>query len=98
MAQIYDNPESYDNGEMNFKEKVEHIWYHYKWVIIIGGIIAVFLLVGLVQFFGNKDPDVNVMHVGPMYLSPSATDKATGFSTNKYFTFSIAAKAYSACK
>lgn len=75
MKKIYDNPEKYDNGKMTPKEWAEHIWYHYKWVLIIGVLVAMFVVIALVQFLQNDEPDVRIMHVGPMYISPAAADK-----------------------
>ncbi len=75
MAKVYDNPEKYDNGKMTPMEWAEHIWYHYKWVLIIGACVVVFLLITVTQFFTNKSPDVSIMHVGPMYITPTAHDE-----------------------
>ena len=57
------------------KEWWENIWYHYKWILIFGMLIAVFLLYSLVQCTASKDPDVNIMHVGPMLISSASADQ-----------------------
>lgn len=60
--------------KLSFKEWLENIWYHYKWMIIFIGMLVMFLLISIVQIFSTDDPDVNILHVGPMYLSPAAVD------------------------
>ncbi len=59
---------------MSPREWFENIWYHYKWVIIIGGVVVLFLIVSLGQLFSNSEPDVNILHVGPMYISVDAAE------------------------
>lgn len=66
--------EIYNQGKLPFKKWVENIWYHYKWTIVLVGAIAIFLIVALVQLFKNKEPDVNIMHVGHMMISPADLD------------------------
>ena len=60
---------------MSPREWFENIWYHYKWVIIIGGVVILFLIVSLGQLFSNSEPDVNILHVGPMYISVDAAEE-----------------------
>ncbi len=57
------------------REWIENMWYHYKWLIIFGGLLIIFLVISCFQFFGNDDPDVNILHMGPMYISPEVADK-----------------------
>ena len=73
--ETYETRESYDKGKLTPKQWIENIWYHYKWAIILGGLIIAFVAIALVQFLSNKEPDVRIMHVGPMYISPAANDK-----------------------
>ncbi len=61
--------------KLTFSEWFENIWYHYKWMIIICTVLAVFLLVSLVQFLSNDEPDVDILHVGPMYINATAVDQ-----------------------
>lgn len=61
--------------KMSAREWVENIWYHYKWLIIFGGMLIVFLVVSLTQILSSKDPDVNILHVGPMYISATAAEQ-----------------------
>ncbi len=63
-----------ESKKISFKEWFENLWYHYKWVIILGGIMVVFLIVSLVQCTAKKDIDINILHVGPMTLSHDATE------------------------
>lgn len=62
------------NEKMSFREWIENIWYHYKWLIIFGGLIIAFVVISTVQLINTKDPDVNILHVGPMYISPTAAE------------------------
>lgn len=57
------------------REWIENMWYHYKWLIIFGGLLIAFLVISCFQFFANDDPDVNILHMGPMYISPEVADK-----------------------
>lgn len=61
--------------KMSFGEWVENIWYHYKWLIIFGGMLVAFLAISIGQMAATKDPDVNILHVGPMYISSGAADR-----------------------
>ncbi len=60
--------------KMSPREWFENIWYHYKWLIIFGTVLAAFLVISLVQFLSTKDPDVNILHVGPMYISAEVAE------------------------
>lgn len=57
------------------REWLENLWYHYKWLIIFGGLIVIFLVISLFQYFSTNDPDVNILHIGPMYISPTAAEE-----------------------
>lgn len=59
---------------MSPREWLENIWYHYKWIIIFGGLLIVFIVISLSQMLKTKDPDVNIMHVGPMYISAEVAE------------------------
>ncbi|MBR6783090.1 MAG: hypothetical protein IKM32_00195 [Clostridia bacterium] len=77
--------ESYNQNEkMSFGEWIENIWYHYKWLIIFGGVLAAFIIISVFQIASTKDPDVNILHVGPMYISAGSAEKIE--STMSQFT------------
>ena len=59
---------------MSPREWFENIWYHYKWLIIFGAVLIAFLLISLSQALRIKDPDVNILHVGPMYISAEVAE------------------------
>lgn len=61
--------------KMSFGEWCENLWYHYKWLIIFGGMLIAFLIISIGQMLSTKDPDVNILHVGPMYISSGAADR-----------------------
>ncbi len=52
---------------MTFKSKIENIWYHYKWHILI----ALFIVVGIVtmtlDFALKKDDDFSIGYMGEAY-------------------------------
>ena len=53
--------------KLSFREWCEHVWYYYKWQILILGLIAVFIIIATVQLFKKTDPDG-----APMYSNPRA--------------------------
>lgn len=57
------------------REWIENMWYHYKWLIIFGGLLIIFLVISCFQFLSNDEPDVNILHMGPMYISPEVADR-----------------------
>ncbi len=61
--------EKYNQGKISFGKWIENIWYHYKWVIILGGAIVIFAVIALVQLLKNDEPDINIMHMGPAYIT-----------------------------
>ncbi|MBQ0109189.1 MAG: hypothetical protein KBS44_02790, partial [Clostridiales bacterium] len=63
------------------KEWLENIWYHYKWLIIFGGLLVVFLAISLTQILSNKNPDVSLLYVDKMYYSDLETDIRTTTAT-----------------
>ncbi len=69
---------------LSFSEWCENMWYHYKWLIIFGGLMLLFLVVSVIQMNKQKDPDVNTLFVGPWYLSVANIDELettiSGFS------------------
>lgn len=67
-----------ENKRLSFGEWLENMWYHYKWLIIFGGLIVIMLVMSLTQCMATKDPDVNILHVGPIYLAPETTDDLKG--------------------
>ena len=73
--ETYETRETYDKPKQSFSQWIENIWYHYKWTIILGGIVLAFVVIALVQLFSNTEPDIRIMHVGPMYISQTASDK-----------------------
>lgn len=62
----------------SFAEWFENVWYHYKCPIIFGAVLGVFLVVSLVQMFSKDDSDIKMLHVGPMYISPTDAEILRG--------------------
>ncbi len=53
---------------LSFAEKLEHIWFYYKWFILVGIIVFAFLIVCIVQFASKKDYDAGIMYAGPQTI------------------------------
>jgi hypothetical protein len=56
--------------KLTFREWFENVWYHYKWLIIFGAMLLTLIVISAVQMLSNDDPDVNILHVGPMTINP----------------------------
>lgn len=54
---------------LSFTERIRHIWYYYKWFIVVGLIVTGFLLVCMVQCSNKKEPDAVLMYAGPQPVS-----------------------------
>lgn len=54
---------------LSFTQKMEHIWFYYKWFILFGAAVIIFSLVCLVQCSVRKDPDAVLMYAGPQVMS-----------------------------
>ena len=68
--------ENSENKEkLTFTEWLENTWYHNKWMIIFGGMLVLFLVISVGQLASSSSPDLKVLHVGPMYISPEAADR-----------------------
>ena len=68
--------ENSENKEkLTFTEWLENTWYHNKWMIIFGGMLVLFLIISVGQLASSSSPDLKVLHVGPMYISPEAADR-----------------------
>lgn len=60
--------------KLTFAEWWENTWYHYKWMIIFGAMLVALVVISCVQLFSNAKPDVDILHVGPMYISPEVAE------------------------
>lgn len=61
--------------KLSFKEWFEHIWYYYKWMIILGGTVVIFLIGGTIQILQSHKPDVNLLYVGKSTITVNRTIK-----------------------
>ncbi|PKM63167.1 MAG: hypothetical protein CVU97_01595 [Firmicutes bacterium HGW-Firmicutes-21] len=61
--------------KQSFKQWCEHIWYYNKWMIILGGTVAVFLIVGVIQLFTQKEGDVSFLYVGKATITVRGTNE-----------------------
>ncbi|MBP5231631.1 MAG: hypothetical protein ILO68_07860, partial [Clostridia bacterium] len=64
----------YSHRGPGFKGWLQYVWDYYKWPILIIGLIAVGVFVGIRQATANSNPDLSVTYVGPFYLSPDSQD------------------------
>ena len=60
---------------LSFSQKIEHIWFYYKWFILFGIVVLGFLIVCFTQCAGKKEPDATVMYAGPVAVSSRYTDR-----------------------
>ncbi len=61
--------------KLSFSEWVENTWYHHKWMIIFAGMMILFVIISIGQLISSSSADVNILHVGPMYISPEAANQ-----------------------
>lgn len=61
--------------KMSFSEWVENTWYHHKWMIIFAGMMIIFVIISIGQLISSSSADINILHVGPMYISPEAANR-----------------------
>ncbi len=54
---------------LTFTQKIEHIWFYYKWFIVIGILLILSVAVCLSQCTSKKDPDAMIMYAGPETVS-----------------------------
>ncbi len=59
---------------LTFPQKIEHIWFYYKWFILFGLVVVIFAFVCLAQCAEKNDPDVTVMYAGPEIVSNQYID------------------------
>ena len=71
--------ERYAHRGPGFRGWVAYIWEYYKWPVLIVGIIAVGVIIGLRQAFASANPDLAITYVGPFYLS---VDNKTALEEN----------------
>lgn len=64
-------------GKLSFKEWVEHIWYYYKWLIILGGLVVIFLIVAFFQLLLKPEPDVHILYIGKGSISVTGVNELT---------------------
>lgn len=61
--------------KLSLKEWCENIWYHYKWPIVLLGLIIIFLIGGVVQVLTRHDPDVSFMYIGRGAITADGTNE-----------------------
>lgn len=61
--------------KLSFGEWFENLWYRYKWLMIIGALLLVFVVISCVQLFTAKNADVKMLYMGPEYLNELARER-----------------------
>ena len=73
------NEEKKPSGEIvvegRFAKWFDNFWYHYKWHVIIGLFVIVFLVVAIGQMIDKDKVDAYVMYAGPTSFMPSEIDE-----------------------
>ncbi len=54
---------------LSFTAKLEHIWFYYKWFIVVGALLLLSVIVCFSQCASKKDPDAMIMYAGPETVS-----------------------------
>lgn len=65
--------------KITFKDRVSNIWYYYKWMIIIAGVLVLALIIATVQLIDQKDNDIDMLYIGAGVLSVSDNGKLKDF-------------------
>ncbi len=56
--------------------KMSNFWYHYKWHVIFGACILLFIAVGISQLMNNNPNDVTALYVGPASIDENGVTSA----------------------
>lgn len=65
--------------KLSFSEWREHIWYYYKWLILLGTPVAIFLIIAIVQIFTKTQPDVYMMYTGKATVTVKGNNQIKEF-------------------
>ena len=68
-------PDPKPEGPKTPKDKLSNFWYHYKWPVIIGGIVLVFLAILIGQMVTRDDPDYNLVLATEKYVDQASADR-----------------------
>lgn len=55
-------------SQMSFNQKLSHIWFYYKWMIICAAVVLVMIVTCFVQCASKDTVDAMVMYIGDHYL------------------------------
>lgn len=58
-----------DFKKLSFVGKLEHIWFYYKWFILLGLCVVIFFVTCLTQCAKRKDYDATFMYLGPQSIT-----------------------------
>ncbi len=54
---------------------LDNFWYHYKWHVLVGLFIVVFLVVAVGQMINKEKVDAYIMYAGPTSFMPSEVEE-----------------------
>ncbi len=63
--------------KLSFKEWCEHIWYYYKWLIVLGDLVVIFLIAAFFQLMFKPEPDVHILYIGKGSISVNGVEVLT---------------------
>lgn len=61
--------------KLSFREWCGNIWYYYKWLIILGGIVVLFLIIAFVQMLTSNEPDVTLLYTGKSTVTVKGSEE-----------------------
>lgn len=55
--------------ETRFYKWLDNFFYHYKWIVLIVCMFAIFVVVSAAQMLGREQTDIYIMYAGPQVIS-----------------------------
>lgn len=59
--------------KLSFREWCEHVWYYNKWMIILGGCVVLFFVIGFIQILTRNEGDVSLLYTGKSTITVKGT-------------------------
>lgn len=77
MAEVYPRP------KMNFLQRIDNFWYHYRWPFLFALVVLAFIGIALVQYLTRTNPDVSFLYVGPKALSEETCESIVSSASDR---------------
>ncbi len=68
--------------KFTFKNWLSNIWYYYKWMIIIVGVLVIALIIATAQLVTQIDNDIDMLYIGAGVLSINDNGKLKDFAAS----------------